>query len=142
MTGKWYECFTGDSLTITDVNGQIILDAGEYRLYTTKRLPSSKLILGTEDLFLPEKDGLISVYPNPSENEFNFVIKSDLPESATITIFDLTGRIIKQMKTGMFGSEIITWDGKAGNGSEAIKGIYVVIIRVADFQIVKKIIKT
>jgi hypothetical protein len=128
QAGKWYECFTGDSLIITDVNGQITFDAGEYRLYTTKRLPSSKLILGTEDLFLPEKDGLISVYPNPSENEFNFVIKNDFPESVTITIFDLTGRIIKQMKTRISGSEIITWDGKTGNGSEAPAGLYIVQI--------------
>ena len=37
-TGTWYDYFTGQAITVTDVNAFIDLKAGEYHIYTTKQL--------------------------------------------------------------------------------------------------------
>jgi glycosidase len=141
QTGKWYDYFSGDSITVSDVNAQISLEAGEYRLYSTVRLPSPDLILDIEDNVLPGSEVLLTAYPNPSEDVFNFLIQNDIPGPVTITILDMTGRIIRQMNTEASRSEIITWDGKSANGSEAPEGFYIVQIRSGKKTGIVKIIK-
>ena len=37
-TGTWYDYFTGQAITVTDINALIDLEAGEYHIYTTKQL--------------------------------------------------------------------------------------------------------
>ena len=59
QTGKWYEYFSGDSALMTNVNSLINLQPGEYRLYTTKKLPPVELILSVKDQELPEKDNFV-----------------------------------------------------------------------------------
>lgn len=42
-TGTWYNYFNGTELTVTDVNMNINLKAGEYRLFTTKQLETPSI---------------------------------------------------------------------------------------------------
>ncbi len=44
QTGTWYEYFSGDSLTVTDINAPIYLEQSEYRIYTTKKLAKPEII--------------------------------------------------------------------------------------------------
>lgn len=143
QTGKWYEYFSGDSITVSNVNAAVSLLAGEYRLYSTVRLPSSELILGIDDQVRQEGNDFITVYPNPSRAEFYFGIESSGQEPVTITIFDITGRMIMQIMTETSGdlSEPIIWDGKTSAGTEAAKGFYLVQIRTAHQRGTIKIIK-
>ena len=144
QTGKWYEYFTGDSVTVANIDTLISLQPGEYRLYTTKKLASPKYLLGVEEQEQAEKEGFISVYPNPSSEIFNFVIKSPYPAPVSIFIYDLSGRIVRQLKTDVSpeGTETVTWDGRMGNGSEASAGIYIVQIygtmRFGTVKVIKK----
>ncbi|MFA5817708.1 MAG: alpha-amylase family glycosyl hydrolase [Bacteroidales bacterium] len=130
QTGKWYEYFTGDSITVVNVNDLFNLQPGEYRLYTTKKLVSPKLIIGIEDQKLAEKDHFVSVYPNPSPEEFTFEIQNLNPTPASVSIFDITGRMIRQLRTNISadGLQSVKWDGRLANGSEASGGIYFVQI--------------
>jgi hypothetical protein len=130
QTGKWYEYFTDDSITVSNVNDPINLQAGEYRLYTTIRLKSPKQILGIEDETAPDPGKFTSVYPNPSVSDFNFKIELSQPAPVIVSIFDLSGRIIwqKRFAAAVPGTEIITWDGRTSSGYEAGKGVYIVRI--------------
>jgi hypothetical protein len=143
QTGKWYEYFTGDSITVDAINAPITFQPGEYRLYTTKRFSSPKLLLGIEDQELPGTNHFVSVYPNPSPYEFTFEIRASQPSSVTVSIFDLGGRIIRLEKTDISteGVQIFKWDGKTASGSEAGKGIYFVQIRTKQRSETVKIIK-
>ncbi len=144
QTGKWYEYFTGDSITVVSMNDPINLQPGEYRLYTTKKLASPKLLLGIEDQKMPDRDHFISVYPNPSQGEFNFEIKGLQPTPISITVFDITGKIIRQFNTSVSsdGIQLIKWDGKSENGNKSQNGLYLVQIRTAKkTQTVKVIIE-
>lgn len=43
-TGTWYDYFTGEAITISDVNVSIKLAPGEYHIYTTKQLTTPNVI--------------------------------------------------------------------------------------------------
>jgi hypothetical protein len=143
QTGKWYEYFTDDSITVTGVNDPIQLQAGEYRLYTTKRLKSPKNILGIEDELAPDPGKFTSVYPNPSAGDFNVIIEVSRPSPIVVSVFDLSGRLIWQKKTeaDVPGKEIITWNGKTASGYEAGKGIYIVQVTAGIKKDALRIIK-
>lgn len=141
--GKWYEYFTGDSINVTDVSAPLNFLPGEYRLYSTKKLESPKIILGVEEHKKAGKEGFVTVYPNPSPDEFTFEINSMNPSQADVSIFNLTGKMIRQIKTSFpaSGVQTIIWDGKSENGTEAPTGIYIVNIRTTFGNQALKIIK-
>ena len=143
QTGKWYEYFSTDSLNVANVNDQISLNPGEYRLYTTTKLASPKLILGIEDHKEVKRDHIASVWPNPSSGEFTFEIQSLYPTPLFISIFDTGGRLVRQIRTNITGDskQIVNWDGKTANGANAPIGIYFVNIRTSIHNEVLKIIK-
>jgi 1,4-alpha-glucan branching enzyme len=143
QSGKWYEYFTGDSLTVVNPNGPITLLPGEYRIYTTKKLESPRGILGIEDQEPLKGDHLVSVYPNPSSGEFTIELQSPSPATASVSILDLSGRIIRQLKTDLSpeGIQSVRWDGRSGNGSDVPRGMYLVLARIGSRQETAKIIK-
>ncbi len=47
-TGMWYDYFSGDSLTVTDVHQLINLDISEYRIYTSVKLAKPNIIAAPE----------------------------------------------------------------------------------------------
>lgn len=68
-TGKWYDYLSGDSITVTDVNATRQFLAGEYHIYTSKKLPRPPLgyisgRVGTDEFKALVYDFM--VYPNPS----------------------------------------------------------------------------
>jgi glycosidase len=144
ITGKWYEYFTSDSINVVNTNDPISLQPGEYRLYTTKKLPSPKLILGIEDIKSGESGIIINVYPNPSTQVFSIEINSLYPSPSTVTIFDITGRIVRQLKTDISTDDhqYFQWDGRFADGSEASRGMYIVQICKALTCKTVKIIKS
>ncbi|MGB8490088.1 MAG: alpha-amylase family glycosyl hydrolase [Bacteroidales bacterium] len=142
--GTWYEYFTADSISVLNVNDPISLSPGEYRLYTTKRLKSPDEILGIDDLQQAGNEHFVSVYPNPSSGIFNFVMMSPYPASASVSIYDLAGRVIKKLETTLSagGTESIIWDGRTGDGSAASRGLYIVKVTAGrKSETVKIIIK-
>lgn len=143
QTGKWYEYFSGDSISILSANDLINLQPGEYRLYTTKKLASPKLLLGVEDHKQTVNDHFISVYPNPSSDEFTFKILNLIPGPALVSVFNITGKIIRQLNTDFSTDEIQTviWDGRTATGAEAAGGIYLVQICTANRCETIKVIK-
>lgn len=130
VAGKWYEYFSGDSVTISNINGTILFEPGEYRLYSTKRMPSFKLLLDIEEHAGMQKEKYISAYPNPSSDGFNFIVNNSIPGPASISVFDISGRIIRIIETDLNDTSMpVRWDGKNAGGTEVPSGLYIVQIR-------------
>ncbi len=143
QTGKWYEYFKGDSINVLNINDQVILQPGEYRLYTSRKLAPPDILQGINDIKATGRKPIITVYPNPSPAEFTFAIRSMHPTSVSVSIFDLTGNIIWQIKTSLSADEIqsVKWDGNSANGNTAPPGIYLAQVRTSVSSETVKIIK-
>ena len=66
-TGTWYEFFSGNELNVTDVNASLLLKAGEYRLYSDKKLPVFKDL--ATSVSEKTRHSAIRVYPNPATDQ-------------------------------------------------------------------------
>lgn len=143
QTGKWYEYFTGDSISVLNTNDPISLRPGEYRLYTTKKLSSPRGILGIEDMESSGTGSILSVYPNPSFELFTIELKVQDPSPAQVSVFDLSGKLIRQLKTELSpdGSQSVQWDGRFQNGSFAPRGMYFVSVRIGTRHVTVKIVR-
>jgi flagellar hook assembly protein FlgD len=126
-----------------NINDQISLQPGEYRLYTSRKLASPSILLGINDIKATGKEPLVTVYPNPSPGEFTFEIQSMNPTSVSVSVFDITGNMIWQNKTSISAEEIqsVKWDGKSANGNAVPRGIYFLQVRTSISSKTVKIIK-
>lgn len=123
QTGKWYEFFTGDSVDVTNVNETISLEPGEYRIYTTEKLNNPDITASVSNS-LPQDSYSIHIYPNPSKDYFTITMEGDPGEQSTLSIIDITGKVIYQLKS-TYKSGVYTWkwNGKLENGEPASAGI-------------------
>ena len=68
-TGWWYDYFSGDSINVSNLTESITLPPGEFRIYTTTKLPTPEpgILLDVEsiDSEVPTAYALEQNYPNP-----------------------------------------------------------------------------
>ncbi len=81
-TGKWYELFSGDSLNIVKLDTSVTLEAGEYRIYASRKMES--IVNGTKDFSLEQ----LYPYPNPVHSELFLFNDQPLEE---VEIFSASG---------------------------------------------------
>ncbi len=95
QTGWWYEFFSGDSLLVNDVNANIALNAGDYRLYSTKRLSTA-----TQNVANSELD--VSIFPNPTSGQVHVNLGIENTTNLSIELLDIAGRPIKMLYNDAF----------------------------------------
>ena len=92
-TGKWYEFFTGDSITVNNTTDPISLQAGEYRIYSNNRwLSPEEYILILEDKKPIVSDSKLSVFPNPASENCLIKLPHMLEGNAEIYLYDPSGK--------------------------------------------------
>jgi glycosidase len=100
FTGTWYDYWTGDSIEVTDVNEKIMLQAGEYRLYTSKKLTTPAFVGIDDEMFIGDSFD-VNIYPNPASSELTVQFyKQSEQDAVMISIFNLTGKKVKEIKNG------------------------------------------
>ncbi|MEY4460415.1 MAG: hypothetical protein RL429_404 [Bacteroidota bacterium] len=97
--GTWYDYFSGDSITVTDVNASISLAPGAYRVYTSAKLAQPQITLDVAEL----PSGTASrVYPNPAAHGFWL----DAPElGGRVSLVDAQGRTVRAWERGGLAQE-------------------------------------
>jgi 1,4-alpha-glucan branching enzyme len=118
-TGMWYEFFSGESLDVTNVNEEISLLAGQYRIYTTKQLETPEIIDGVYNDH--SIDSRTMLYPIPAAETLNIETES---AASKVSIFDLNGRMISQ-SSAMGTRQSIDVSGLTG-------GVYFMQIELED----------
>ncbi|MBN2571364.1 MAG: T9SS type A sorting domain-containing protein [Ignavibacteriales bacterium] len=140
-TGIWYEFFRGDTLIVTDTAAAITLKPGDFRIYTTVKLPTPEEGIATDIKLstaeIPREYKLEQNYPNP----FNpsTIISYSIPEPGQIQIkiFDILGQEI---------STLVNEFKQAGNykidfnASGLVSGIYFYQITANKYSSTKKMI--
>ncbi len=127
-SGKWYEFFTGDSITIPadNLNRAFTLAAGNYRIYTSQKLERPPFITSVDDVLAQQGDQF-TIYPNPFAYETTISVNSDEAMERVAEIFSAGGVMVKSivLPAGTFET---TWDGLNRNGKKLPPGIYIVRI--------------
>ncbi len=140
-TGMWYDYFSGDSLDVTNVGGEIALAAGEYRIYTDVKLETPEIGLGIDDVSV--ESGKISyAYPNPSKGEVNIAIYLSKKSDIELNIYNINGQKIRSLVNENYsaGNYQLEWDVMTNSSMRAGKGIYFYELKVDDRVEVGKII--
>ncbi|MDZ7764852.1 MAG: T9SS type A sorting domain-containing protein [Melioribacteraceae bacterium] len=145
-TGWWYDYFSGDSIEVTDVNMTLTLDAGEFRIYTTEKLPTPEgdILSDVQDIedTLPTKYSLSQNYPNP----FNpsTTIKFTIPQSGFVSlkVYNILGQEVKTLlsKEINTGAYSVDWNGTNNYGDQLSSGVYFYRIEAGDFIESKKML--
>jgi len=94
-TGTWYDYFTGDSIVVSNIAEPISLQAGEYHIYTTKRLQIPEFV-GVNEIIYDSK-GKVDIYPNPASGSVNIRINEDFNGDASLVLFDMHGRMLRDV---------------------------------------------
>ncbi|MBE9469309.1 MAG: T9SS type A sorting domain-containing protein [Bacteroidetes bacterium] len=90
--GKWYDYFAGDSIGVNDPHGLIKLEAGEYKIYTTKKLTAPNVVTRINSISNGSK--LFQIYPNPTTNSLH--LNND-KEINRIVIHNIIGSQVKEV---------------------------------------------
>ena len=102
-TGVWYDYFSGDSVDITDPHQKILLEPGQFHLFTSRSPgPSPPGFTKPPPLFIREDPSLLP-YPNPAADR---VMVNRLPVASRYTLTDLQGRQVMELKLGPWEGEI------------------------------------
>lgn len=107
-TGTWYDFWTGDSITVTDINASIELEAGEYRLYTDKKLEKpSNVGINESTITAPE----ITLYPNPVIDELMIISDKKI---TSYSVYNLIGSVVSEGSANSTQKNISVQNLKSG----------------------------
>lgn len=127
-TGKWYEFFTGNELDVTDVNTQVLMSAGEYRLYSDKKLPAFKdLATAVQDKINTSE---LRVFPNPVDELLNIQSKEKI---RSVEVFSIDGKLM--LKDNRELNELSL------NLGNLMSGCYLIRIRTTSQMVNSKFLK-
>ena len=127
-TGTWYEFFTGNELSVTDLNYILLLNPGEFRLYSDVKLPAFK------DLATSASEGLnpseLNIYPNPVTDQLSIESTNTIQD---IKLYSIEGKVVYQNNPNVNNISISLINLNSG--------IYLLRAQTSNQLFTKKIIK-
>jgi hypothetical protein len=85
--------------------------------------PNQILVTGNVTPNIPTVTTLGNAYPNPFRNQTSIALEVKENETATVTIYNILGQVVKTYNKGQ-GTHTINWDGKDARGNACGSGIY------------------
>uniref|UniRef100_A0A7C3YS99 T9SS type A sorting domain-containing protein n=1 Tax=candidate division WOR-3 bacterium TaxID=2052148 RepID=A0A7C3YS99_UNCW3 len=84
----------------------------------------------------------LAIRPNPLNSKAIISFFLPEPEKLSLTIYDLSGRMVKNLFSGELpgGNHSFLWNRTDENGKEALPGIYFLLLKTRETQVVEKII--
>jgi glycosidase len=103
--GKWYDYFTGEEITVTDLTRTYSFQGGEFHIYMTNQLPkpeanlvSWKALNNTILAVESEMEDEIKLYPNPSQGILQIEIPAFSKGLFLLKINNLTGNMLSEFE--------------------------------------------
>ncbi len=137
QTGWWYEYFTGDSLNVQNAATPLSFAAGEYRLYTDKRVTPPSFYTDSEEAVFGETfEWLVS--PNPASNAVTIDLLLKQTATVGLAILDAQGRQVLSVDEALLPAGQQQLKVQLG----LVSGLYFVAIKVdGDFSVRKLLVK-
>ncbi len=142
-TGMWYNYMTGDSLNVANATAPIQLLPGEYRIYTSKKLPTPpagfvRFLTSTPEFAAQVNEFL--VYPNPSVSAASnatfvgFNLKKE--GKVRFSVFNALGQVVEQSPN----TSLPTGSHQLGIQSKLSAGIYFIRLDVNGASATRKLV--
>ncbi len=139
--GKWYDYFSGDSMTVSNTTQTIGLLPGEFHIYTTVKLPTPEkgivTAVQTKKPPVVYKYSLEQNYPNPFNPATVISYQLSAYSFVKLNVYDILGRRVKTLinKYQKAGDYKINF-----NASGLASGIYFYKLTAGPFSQTKKMI--
>jgi hypothetical protein len=90
----------------------------------------------------PENFVLKQNFPNPFNPETEISYKIPVPQTVTLSIFDMTGRLVRTLvhERKNSGHHSIRWNGRDNDGNIVSSGVYLYRIKTEEFCMTRKAI--
>jgi 1,4-alpha-glucan branching enzyme len=130
VPGKWYDYFTGDSITVLNPTDQISLAPGEWHIYTSVKLPTPEvgIVEDVKDNSSQRVTGfdLLQNYPNPFNPSTQIKYQVLTNSNVVIKIYDILGNEVKTLvnESRPQGNYTVTWNGDNNSGKKITSGVY------------------
>ncbi len=113
--GKWYDYFTGKENNVTNVDAAFPLQAGEFHIFTTTKLPTPEagivpwngdITTLTATTTVIEAEPVV-IYPNPTSGQVSLSWNSSEMGKINLELLDVSGRVVAN-KTSLKSTQ--QWD--------------------------------
>jgi pullulanase/glycogen debranching enzyme len=127
-TGTWFEFFTGNETNVSNASSPILLKAGEFRLYSDKKLPSfSSLVTITPEQLI---NSGIRIFPNPVTDRLQIESQENVLQ---LELISMNGHIIRVLKPNTPNPQLeLNWLNS---------GLYFVRVKTRNQTFTEKIVK-
>ncbi len=131
-TGVWYDYFAQESRVFESTNEQLVLEPGEFVIYTTNfvELPDGGLPtnITEEGIDQPQRFALHQNYPNPFNPTTNVVYELSEPADVRLEVFNVLGQRVALLHDGAqsVGTHTVQFDG-----SRLTSGVYLIRMQTA-----------
>jgi pullulanase/glycogen debranching enzyme len=140
-TGWWYDYFSGDSIEVINLTAPISLAPGEFKIYTTSKLPTPEadilLEVGTEQPLTVTEFKLEQNYPNPFNPATKISWQSPVGSRQSLKIYDLLGKevatLVDEFKPA--GTYEVNFDA-----SNLPSGVYIYRLQAGSYFETKKMV--
>ncbi|MFZ2324192.1 MAG: alpha-amylase family glycosyl hydrolase [Ignavibacteriaceae bacterium] len=145
-TGWWYDYFSGDSVEVTNLTEPISLLPGEFKIYSSVKLPTPEADLLTEvdqeNPSIVKEFNLEQNYPNPFNPSTIIRYSIVSPSIVTLKIYDILGREVKTLvnQEQNNGTYEVNWNGDNEFGNKVSTGVYFYKIDAGTYSDVKKML--
>ncbi|MBN3034330.1 MAG: Por secretion system protein [Bacteroidales bacterium] len=125
--GKWYDYFSGDSITVSTTTEILTLQPGESHIYTDKKLETPLIGLGIPGHATSRRELDAVVFPNPSREGFTFSFHIPVRVQVNLDVFSANGNLVRNLLANewMQGDGKIFWDACDEAGRKLTKGVFV-----------------
>jgi 1,4-alpha-glucan branching enzyme len=129
-SGTWYDFFSGVQFQVNDVNEEIMLEPGEFHIFTNQPLPMPE-----DDILnaLESDPGVVHTfrlsqnYPNPFNPVTTIGFELARSSQVQIRVYDILGREVRELVNSKLaaGPYEAIWNGKNQNGISVGSGVFI-----------------
>ena len=130
---------TGGTITFELTHGSGNNHAGKYAYLGAIKMTETTTLATNKNIFA---DKSITVYPNPVSNELNIAYILDNASKSSISIYDMSGKVIFQDHNGLnqAGTYSYKWNRNDNSGARVATGIYMLQMTADGKTVTKKLI--
>lgn len=146
--GWWYEWLSGDSIEVSNVDMFLAFNEGEFRIYTTQKLPPPPADLVDLAVYNPTIEPThwnLHISPNPATDKepLHITFSTEHPENISLELYNSEGRKVAHIAdfTAASGTHTHRWQPLGYGNTPLPTGIYFVVINGEQYYSAVPIIK-